>query len=243
MNLAEKPYLRSLKILKEDIEIEKYPFNIPAIQRINDINFHPDVTFLVGENGIGKSTLMEALAINLGFNAEGGNKNVNFKTKNTSSILYKHMKLIKNYKKPKEGYFLRAESFYNLASYMDEIAPPEIQGYGGKSLHNQSHGESFLSVLKNKFHGNGLYILDEPEAALSPSNQISTLAIMDYLTKKQSQFIIATHSPILLSYPKAKIYQMNDFGIEEISYTETEHYKITKQFLNNHKNILGKILD
>lgn len=235
-------YLRSIEILKTKVLLAEYPFNIPAIQKINTIDFHPNITFLIGENGVGKSTILEAIAINLGFNAEGGNQNVNFRTEHTSSILHKHLKLVRSHKRPQEGYFLRAESFYNVASYMDSIASPSAQGYGGKSLHHQSHGESFLSVLKHKFHGNGLYLLDEPEAALSPTRQMSVLAIIDQLIKKNSQFIIATHSPILLSYPNAKIYQICDSGVQEVKYTETEHYTITRNFLNYHNNMLERIL-
>lgn len=244
MSISEKPYLRRIeRDFKKQYSSDAYPFNIPVIQKIKHIDFHPDVTFFVGENGIGKSTIIESIAVALGYNAEGGNKNVQFSTKNTTSPLSDHMRLIKSYKKPRDGYFLRAESLYNVASYMDEIAPEAMQGYGGKSLHARSHGEAFLSVLVDKFKGNGLYILDEPEAALSPSRLIQTLKVIDNLVKKNSQFIISTHSPILLAYPNAKILELSEYGIEEVSYTETTQYALTKRFLNNYEQELKRILN
>lgn len=242
MNLSIKPYLRSIEYIRDGVDSSIYPYNIPLIRELDFIDFHPDVTFFVGQNGIGKSTVMEAIAISLGYNAEGGNKNVNFSTRDTTSGLHNHLKLIRSYKKPVGGYFLRAESLYNVASYMDSIAPPILQGYGGKSLHERSHGEAFLSVISDKFKGNGLYLLDEPEAALSPSKQLAVLSIINKLVVLKSQFIIATHSPILLSYPRAKIYQMYETGLEEVSYEETEHFAITKDFLNNYDEHLKELL-
>jgi len=242
MNLKERPYLRRIELLRERItSFNEYPFNLPIIKDFSYIDFHQDVTFFVGENGVGKSTIIESIAVGLGYNAEGGNRNVNFKTKETTSELYKFLRLIKSYKKPREGYFLRAESLYNVASYMDSIAPPEVQGYGGKSLHSQSHGEAFLSVIKNKFHGNGLYILDEPESALSPTRLIAILSVINNLVKRNSQFIIATHSPILLAYPNSTIYQINNSEIKEIEYLDTENFLITKNFLDNHKAIIDSL--
>lgn len=243
MSITEKPYLRRIEKLpiKDDF-IKEYPFNIPLIKNLKHIDFHPDVTFFVGENGVGKSTVIESIAVSMGYNAEGGNKNVNFSTKDTTSPLSKYIKAIKSYKKPKDGYFLRAESLYNVASYMDTIAPEEYQGYGGKSLHSRSHGEAFLSVLMDKLKGNGLYILDEPEAALSPSKLIKTLKIIDNLVKAKSQFIISTHSPILLAYPNAKILEFTEYGIEEVKYTETSNYSLTRRFLNNYEEELKRIL-
>lgn len=205
------------------------------------LTFHPDVTFIIGENGTGKSTLLEGIATALGFNAEGGNKNVQFSSKDTHSPLHQYLKLVKSFATPKDGYFLRAESFYNVASYMDDV--DYLGEYGGKSLHNQSHGEAFISLLNRKLKGNGLYILDEPEAALSPSSQLTALAIIHELVRVNSQLIIATHSPILMSYPKAKILQLTDSGIHEIAYKDTEHFKVSKDFLNNPDYMLGHLLD
>ncbi len=244
MGIEEPPFLISLELLRDRINsFDKYPLNIPFIQELDYIDFHQNVTFLVGENGVGKSTIMEAIATSLGYNAEGGNKNTNFSTNNTTSGLHKYIRLSRSYRKPKDEYFLRAESLYNVATYMDSIAPPEIQGYGGKSLHKQSHGESFLSVIQNKFKGNGLYLLDEPEAALSPSRQLSVLVIINELVKTGSQFIITTHSPILMAYPNAKIIQLYDSGLEEIKYTETEHYTITRDFINHHEKMLVQLFE
>jgi len=246
MNLQEKPYLREIIYNRDKVEnFLEYPFNIPAIKNLTNLKFHPDVTFLVGENGTGKSTLLEAIAVLMGFNAEGGTKSSTFSTKKTHSILHNHLKRIRSFKLPGDGYFLRAESFYNLASLMDDIAeadPGYLAPYGGKSLHEQSHGESFMATLVNKLRGNGLYLMDEPEAALSPSRQMAALSAIHKLVEKKSQFIIATHSPILLAYPRAKIYQFSDTEIKLIKYEDTEHFSITKMFLDRHEQMLEKLM-
>lgn len=240
MNLNEKPYLRSIELKRDNIEsFSVYPFCIPSIAEFDQIDFHEDVTFFVGENGSGKSTLLEAIAVSLGFNPEGGNKNTHFSTNENHSELSKYIKTIKGFKKPSDWYFLRAESFYNLASYMEtDGRAAYLDSYGGKSLHNQSHGESFMATLINKLRGNGLYLMDEPEAALSPTRQMAALSAIHQLVEQKSQFIIATHSPILLAYPRAKIYQFSSVGISEVEYTNTEHYEVTREFLNNHEKML-----
>lgn len=223
-----------------------YPFCLDAIKQLDVLKLHPSVTFLVGQNGSGKSTLLESIAISYGFNPEGGSKNFNFKTKSSHSELHKFLTLSQGIKKSKDGYFLRAESFYNVATEIDKLdetgfGPKIINSYGGKSLHNQSHGESFLSLLLNRFGGNGLYILDEPEAALSPSRQLAMLVRLNELVIKKSQFIIATHSPILMSYPNSIIYNLDANGITKIDYEDTEHFRLTKDYLNNYKGMLEKL--
>lgn len=240
--MKEKPFLRSISIQQAQIEEKDvYPFNIPALQNIHTLDFHEDVTFIVGENGSGKSTLVEAIALHLGFGAEGGTRNVQFKTAETTSQLHNFLKSVRSYRFATDFYFLRAESFYNVASYMEETG--YLRAYGGKSLHAQSHGESFMATLTNKLQGHGLYIFDEPEAALSPTRQLSALVAIHELVKQSSQFIIATHSPILLAYPNAKILQLSDNGIDEIKYEETEHYRVTKNFLNDHKRMIALLLE
>ncbi|RJE73273.1 AAA family ATPase [Pseudoalteromonas citrea] len=242
MNLEDKPYIREIQLKRDKIEnFDSYPFCIPAIKELESLEFHPDVTFFIGENGAGKSTLIEAIAVAQGFNPEGGTKNSLFSTSQTHSELHGQIKSIKSFKHPKDGYFLRAESFYNVATMMDETG--YLQGYGGQSLHEQSHGESFMATLTNKLRGNGLYIMDEPEAALSPARQMAAISAIHQLVEKNSQFIIATHSPILLAYPRAKIYQFSDSGISEVAYEDTEHYKITKDFLNHHEKMMNILME
>ncbi|MCE1253083.1 MAG: AAA family ATPase [Anaerolineae bacterium] len=232
-----KPYLREIKLKREAVpSFDQYPFCVPAIKHLDRLSFHPDVTFIVGENGSGKSTLLEAIAQLLRYNPEGGNKNINFSTRQTHSDLYQYLQIVKGIKTASDGFFLRAESFYNVATYIDEVQ--YAHSYGGKSLHEQSHGESFLSLLTHRFKGNGLYLLDEPEAALSPSRQLSALVLIHQLVKKDSQFIIATHSPIIMAYPRARIYRLSDDEIREVVYTETEHYQVTKDFLSQREKMM-----
>ncbi len=206
----------------------------------NALTFNKPVTFFVGENGTGKSTLIEAIAVAMGFNAEGGSRDFFFDTKNTHSDLYKYLQIIK-FIRPYDGFFLRAESFYNTASYLDENS--DMTRYGGVSFHKQSHGESFFALATNRFEGNGLYILDEPEAALSPQRLMSLLVAIDDVVNKNSQFIISTHSPILMAYPNADIFQFSENGIDKVSYRETESYGITKQFIDAPERMIKYLLN
>lgn len=241
-------YVREVEYLRGKIgENNDYPFNLPSVEFLAKLKFHPKVTFIVGENGSGKSTLLEAIAVAYGFNPEGGTKNFNFSTAYTHSVLHDYIKITKGIKKPEDGFFLRAESFYNVATNIDELdkdmgGPRIIDSYGGKSLHAQSHGESFMSLLLNRFNGKGLYILDEPEAALSPTRQMTMLSRIHQLVENDSQFIIATHSPIIMSYPEATIYSV-DNAYKEIKYEETDHYQITKEFLNNTSKMLDILFE
>lgn len=234
--LKRNQFLRSIELKRNNIEsFSRYPYCLPVIKNLTSLEFHPKVTFIVGENGTGKSTILEAIATAFGFNPEGGTINFNFTSMDTHSELYNNIKLIKGVKKPENGFFLRAESFYNLATNIDEldrVIPGLISSYGGKSLHNQSHGESFFSVLMNRFGSKGLYILDEPEAALSPARQMAMISRIHKLVEEKSQFIIATHSPIIMAYPDSIIYEIKD-NIEVREYEDTEHYQLMKSFINN----------
>ena len=220
-----------------------YPFSIPAVRSLERMEFKSPVTFFVGENGSGKSTLLEAIAVRLGFNPEGGSRNLRFETKETHSELKDYL-TFERHGHFSDGFFLRAESFYNMATELEateewvEEEPRRFVGYGGKSLHLQSHGESFLALLKNRLQGDGVYLFDEPEAALSPQRQLSVLTLLHRLVRHQSQLIIATHSPILLAYPEATIYEFSGEGIRQISYEDTEHFRITRDFLNRHQRMV-----
>ena len=239
--MQARPYIRQVILKREGVpSFDEYPFNIPALRGLEELTFHPDVTFFVGENGTGKSTLLEAIAVALGFGPEGGTRNVQFKTADTVSPLNAHLKIVRSFVKPGDGYFLRAESFYNVATHADEAG--YLGGYGGKSLHQRSHGEAFLALLTTKFRGKGIYLLDEPEAALSPSRLLAAISAIDQLVKDESQFIIATHSPILLAYPRAKIVLFGDDGLSETHYEDTEHFAITKDFLNHYPRRLEALL-
>ena len=221
---------------------DSYLNRLPVVQflaRYGCLTFSSNVTFLVGENGSGKSTLLEAMAIAYGFNAEGGTKNFNFSTRDTHSELWEHLTLVRR-GYAADGFFLRAESLYNAASYIDRTG---VGGnYGGRSLHDQSHGESFLAVVENRFRGQGLYLLDEPEAALSPMRQLELMVQLQELVKQDSQFIIATHSPILMAFPGAQILELSEQGIREVGYRQTEHYQLTRRFLEDPERMLHYLL-
>jgi predicted ATPase len=234
----DAPFIRSVILMRERIEQpDAYPFSLPAVQALDGLSFSA-VTYFIGENGAGKSTILEALAVASGFNAEGGTVNFNFATRRSESALHRCLRLARTHR-PKTGFFLRAETFYNVATEIERL---DVGGYGDRSLHEQSHGESFLALIKHRFGANGLYILDEPEAALSPSRQLSLLVRMHQLVLQGSQFIIATHAPIVLAYPGATIYQVDSDGIASVPYDKTEHVSLTRDFLNDRERFMRRLL-
>jgi predicted ATPase len=247
--MISSQYVSQISLKRSAIEsFERYPFNLPAVHALETLELHPKVTFLVGENGSGKSTLLEAIAISLGFNPEGGTKNFHFNTRASHSDLHEYLNVAKGIRHPKDGFFFRAESFFNVATEIENLdADPGgralIESYGGRSLHEQSHGESFLALMMNRFGGHGIYILDEPEAALSPQRQLSVLSRLHDLVNTDSQFIIATHSPILMAYPDAWIYSCSEAGLSKVDYHDTEHYTVMRDFLTNSERMLATLLD
>jgi predicted ATPase len=235
-------FLKRIEFQRNNIQSPtEYPLTIPAINSLTRLDLKRDVTFFVGENGTGKSTLLEAIADQCGFNTAGGGRNNYYEVHASQSVLGKHLRL-SWLPKVSRGFFLRAETFYSFASHIDDVRAYEA--YGGKSLHEQSHGESFLSLFENRFNERGIYLLDEPEAALSPQRQLTFLRILhDLVQTKNCQFIIATHSPILLGYPDATILSFDNDTISEIDYEMTDHYKITKYFLQNRERMLSELLE
>jgi predicted ATPase len=202
------------------------------------------VTFFAGENGSGKSTLVEAIAIAAGFNAEGGSRNVTVSTRASHSDLYKHLRLVRGTGRPRTGYFLRAESFFNVATYIEELRDPGISAaYGDRPLHERSHGESFIALVQHRFGPKGLYILDEPEAALSLRGNLALMRRMHDLVAEGSQFIVSTHSPILLGYPDAKIYVLSSEGIAQVPYEKTEVVELTRAFLDGRDQFLRHLFE
>ena len=242
-------YIRWME-LPEPVPRDSYLARLPVVKHLAEkkIEFHKQVTFFVGENGSGKSTLIEALAISQGFNPEGGTKNFHFSTENSHSDLCDYLRVARGVVYPRDGFFLRAESFYNVASNIDQMdreggcGAPVIMSYGGVSLHRQSHGESFLALAENRFGGQGLYILDEPEAALSPRGLIRLMQRMDELVRQDSQFIIATHSPMLIAFPDAEVYRIREDGIESVRFRDTDQYRTTVRFLQNPESAVEEIL-
>jgi predicted ATPase len=241
-DVAQQPFIRWISVVRERIaDPRAYPFSIPsigALAAMDRLELSP-VTYLVGENGSGKSTLLEALAVACDFNPEGGTTNFRFSTRASESILCSCIRPARGLRRPRTGFFLRAESFFNVATEIEAL--DVIDSYGGRSLHEQSHGESFLALAKHRFGDEGLYFLDEPEAALSPSRQLAWLARMHALVEGGSQFVIATHSPIIMAYPGATIYSLSESGIGRIAYEDTEHVRLTRAFLGNKERMLADL--
>lgn len=239
-------YLRSATLVAERIENPSaYPYTLPAVQSLEQLSLEQPVTFLVGENGTGKSTLLEAIALAFGFNPEGGTMNFRFQTYDSHSGLGGALRLIRGPYRPRDGFFLRAESFYNVATYIEELdkqpVPPLKAAYGG-SLHERSHGEAFFALLCNRLSGHGLYLFDEPEAALSPSRQMAMLTRIHDLVGLNSQFVIATHSPILMAYPGAAIHLLDERGITRCAYADIPHVQLTRAFLEAPERYVRRLL-
>lgn len=242
-------FIYSIELLREQEgwDNKKYPFGLAAMRGWDRLLLHPKVTFFVGENGSGKSTLIEAIAVASGFNAEGGSRNFNFATHASHSPLHEYLRIARSPRRRRDGYFLRAESYYNVASEIERLdkepgGPKIIDSHGGVSLHAMSHGQSFMALMEHRFRGEGLYILDEPEAALSPNRQLAFMSRMHELVQQKSQFIIATHSPILLAYPGAVIFELTDKGPQQVAYEDLEHVQVTRNFLNRPEAFLDILL-
>jgi len=245
---ASNGFIRSVEIAPGEDEIDRgaYPWNVPAVAGLVDgVALDPGVTYLVGENGSGKSTLIEAFAVAAGLNPEGGSRNFAHSTRDSHSELSRARRLIRGERRPRTDFFLRAESFFTAATYLETIEEDSerpFAAYGGKSLHEQSHGESFLALLVNRFGPDGLYFLDEPEAALSAQNCLTCLRRMHELTQQGSQFVIATHSPILLACPGARIYECSEDGLQRIDYDDAEPVRLTRSFLDSRERFVERLL-
>lgn len=246
MNSRRKQgFLRAVRVMRDEIpDLDAFPFSIPALRDLVEIDLDPRVTFFIGENGSGKSTLVEAIAMVVGFNPEGGSRNFKFSTRSSESELHRYLRPVRGVRRPRDGFFLRAESYFNVGTEIEKLdedpfgGPPIVDSIGGVSVHEQSHGESFLSLVKHRFRAAGLYLLDEPEAALSVRGQLSLLRRTYDLVEQGSQFIVSTHSPILLAFPGATIMELSGLGVREVDYTETENYQLTQAFLANPERFL-----
>ena len=233
-------YINKIIFDWDRIDEESYLRQIEALQGLEELRFNHPITFFCGENGTGKSTLLEAIAVAYGFNPEGGTLNYSFSTYDTHSELCGAIRIVKESERKKYGYFLRAESFYNVATKEMEYSDLE---HPSLQLHERSHGESFLTIIQNNMSSKGVYLLDEPEAALSPQRQLTLLIELNRLVKAGAQFIIVTHSPILLGIPGAEIFSFDNGKVHSIDYEETDSYIVTELFINNRERILKRLLD
>ena len=229
-------------VKRDGMDSSEYPFTIPALRQLEELALDPKVTLFAGENGSGKSTLVEAIAVAAGFSAEGGSRNMMVSTRPSHSTLHERVRLVRGRKRPRTGYFLRAESFFTVATYIETI-PDAVASHGGRSLHEQSHGESFVSLFQHRFGPDGLYILDEPEAALSVRGVLALILRMRDLTAQGSQFIISTHSPILLGFPDATIYVLSEHGIAKTPFEDVEAVRVTQDFLRDRQHFLHYLLE
>jgi predicted ATPase len=245
---VDSSFIRSVELIPADDPAERvgYPWELGSVRALADgLALHPKVTYLIGENGSGKSTLLEAIAIAAGMNPEGGSSNFAFSTRESHSPLADAIRLVRGLTRPRTDFFLRAESLFTAASYLEELESEDnnaLGAYGGRSLHEQSHGESFLAVLINRLGANGLYVMDEPEAALSTQNCLTCLRRIHELVTAGSQFVIATHSPIVLAYPDSSIYECTENSLSEIEYEDAEPVRLTQRFLGDRERYLQQLL-
>jgi predicted ATPase len=241
-------FIRSVEIKSEDVDRRSYPLNLPAFRGVHSLDLDPRMTIFVGENGSGKSTLVEAIAVAAGFNAEGGTINFNFATQRHRPELADHVRLVRGTLRPRTGFFLRAESFFNVATEIERLdEAPSVAArigpaYGPKPLHEVSHGESFLALAMHRFGPSGLYVLDEPEAAMSPFGCFALLRRFHDLVLQGSQFVIATHSPIMMAFPGALIYVLSGSGPRQSKWEDLDHVKVLREFINHRDVVMGELL-
>jgi predicted ATPase len=246
-----EPFVKSTHVVapRDDEQRAGYPWELPAVAALvrEGIELDPKVTYLIGENGTGKSTLVEAIAIAAGMNPEGGSSSFSYSTRASHSGLADSVRLVRGARRPRTDFFLRAESFFTAATYLEDIREETnedaLKPYGVSSLHEKSHGESFLALVVNRFGPDGFYLLDEPEAALSTQNCLTLLRRVHELVSEGSQFVIATHSPIVLAYPEAKILSCSEAGIETVAYEEAEPVRLTRSFLEGRERFLQALLE
>jgi len=243
-----EPFYHSVKIAWDEVgPRDRFPYSIPAIGKLETLKLHPAVTFLIGENGSGKSTLLEAIAVRLNFEETGGDARSNFGARPLDGGLHDALRIKSSlFRRPGDRFFLRAETVFNLATQLDEEAKQDVlilRRFGNRSLHTRSHGEAFIAIVQNRMKQESFFILDEPEAALSPNRQLTALQEIDWLVRSGCQFIIATHSPILMAYPDSVIYELGEHGIREVAYQDTEHYTLTRSFLEHPDAFLRHLIE
>jgi predicted ATPase len=237
------PFVREIALRRDIVpSFDSYPFALPAIRSLDHLKLHPRVTFLLGENGTGKSTLLEAIAVAVGLNPEGGSRHLRFGTRETHSLLWECLRVVRGTNRPADSFFVRSETLYTLATALEDPSLGVLHSYGGKSLHERSRGEALLTLVTSRLGGRGLYLFDEPDAGLSPTRQLAFLAVMHRLVRQGSQLLLATHSPILLAYPDSLIYEFADEKIVRRAYEGTNHYRVSIDFFAHRQTMLTELL-
>ena len=242
------PFIKKIILKPEKVIIDEFPFSMASVRALDGLEFNSAVTFFTGDNGSGKSTVIESIAVAAGFNHEGGSKNFNFSTAERTPALSDAIRLSRSAQRARNGYFYRSESFYNVITNINELdedpglTPPVRNSYGGRDLHTRSHGESLLDLIIYRFSEKGLYILDEPESALSVQNQLVLLARIHELVLKGCQFIIATHSPLIIAYPDAEVLNFSQDGIQSVTYDQTENFVLMKRFCTSPDSVIKSLL-
>ncbi|RXF69571.1 AAA family ATPase [Hansschlegelia zhihuaiae] len=227
---------------------ETYPFNLPAIAGIDEIDLDAPVVIFVGANGSGKSTLMEAIAAQLGCNPEGGSPNFRFDTAGTLSALHSVMRLARRIPRNTDRYFYRADAYHVFATEMRRLdsepsfGPPIKTYYGGQDLHEMSHGQAVMKLLRHRFRGGGIYLMDEPEAALAPETQLEVIARIAQLCGEGARFVLATHSPLLMALPDALIYELDETGVSRRAYQELNHVRLYRRFLGDPASVVARLV-